>query len=112
MMILRANVEDEISLELVKTRKRLISAAVRHRDRVVAAGVSLEVATRMLTALVSFVILGLCMIYVDDIHAVSTYSTVARDMTQADETLLLVDKVVAKHKDEWLCFHLVKVMYD
>jgi hypothetical protein len=61
-----------------------------------------QVVTRMLTALVAFVILGLCMMYVDDLLAVSTHLTVARDMSQADEaiTLLLGDKAVAKHKDE------------
>jgi hypothetical protein len=73
-----------------------------------------QVVTRMLTALVAFVILGLCMMYVDDLLAVSIRSTVGRDMAQADEaiTLLLGAKAVAKHKDEcgraldWIGWHV------
>jgi hypothetical protein len=73
-----------------------------------------QVVTRMLTALVAFVILGLCIMYVDDLLAVSTHLTAARDMSQADEaiTLLLGDKAVAKHKDEsgraldWIGWHI------
>ncbi|KAJ1431482.1 hypothetical protein B484DRAFT_395444 [Ochromonadaceae sp. CCMP2298] len=49
-----------------------------------------QVVTRMLTALVTFVILGLCMMYVDDLLAVSILSTVDRDMAQADEAITLL----------------------
>jgi hypothetical protein len=61
-----------------------------------------KVVTRMITALVTFMILGVCTMYVDDLLAVSTAKTVDRDMAQADAaiTLLLGDKAVAKHKDE------------
>jgi hypothetical protein len=55
----------------------------------------------MLTALVALIIMGVCMMYVDDLLAVSTQNTVDRDMAQTDEVIILLlgDKAVASLKD-------------